>query len=244
MTNAYESHLPDNPSAFDAADEMGGADVAFPAYPGSDPAPEPSDIIEISKSTKLDGLVAAVDRLSERIRADQDVISRMQSRIESLQGDQVRALLGPVVTELANLHAALAESSERDYERLGFDRLRKEFSLLTDRLETALDVLGAESVDARVGEVFDSRAHQAVKQVATDRPALDKTIAQVIRQGFTFEREGKPAIYARVQVFTYQEASETSGAYPESDVVPITPVVAAPLASNGDLDLPFPLDPQ
>lgn len=197
-----------------------------------------------TESAKLDELRAAIDRLTGLLRADQEVIGRMQGRIESLQRDQVRALLGPVVTELANLHAALAESSTRDYERLGFDRVRKDFSLMTDRVENALDVFGAESVDARVGAVFNSRAHQAVKLVATEDPALDKTIAGVERQGFRFEPEGKPALYARVQVFTYEEASEASAPPTESDVDPITPDAAAPLASDGDLDLPFPLDPQ
>jgi molecular chaperone GrpE (heat shock protein) len=211
---------------------------------GVDSAPEPFGIVEMIEPTKLDQLTVAVDRLTEILRADQDVIGRMQDRIESLQGDQVRALLGPVVTELANLHAALSESSARDYERLGFDRVHKDFSLMTDRLEDALDVLGAESVDARVGAAFNSRAHQAVKLVATEDPALDKTIAGVERQGFRFDPEGKPALYARVQVFTYEEASEASNPPTESDVDTITPDAAVPRASDGDLDLPFPLDPQ
>jgi molecular chaperone GrpE (heat shock protein) len=201
---------------------------------------------------KFEELTAAVDRLSERLRADQDVIGRMQSRIETLQGDQVRALLGPAVTELANLHAAFAESAERDYERLGFDRVRKEFTLLADRVETAIDVLGAQSLDARVGDTFDSRSHQAVRQVPSEDPALDKTIVEVVRQGFTFDPDGRPALYARVAVYSFSAASgaqdapeETAGEpSPQSvDVseqsadVPESPEAA--LAVDDFLEVPF-----
>lgn len=199
---------------------------------------------------KIDELATAVDRLTKRLYADQEVIGRMQSRIESLQGDQIRTLLGPVVAELANLHAAFAEAAERDYERLGFDRVRTEFALLGDHLDSCIDMLGASSVGARVGDVFDSRLHQAIKTVPTGDAALDKSIAQVARQGFTFDPNGKPLLHARVSVYVFDPVLNTS-IEPASDVGP--PVIeddsnscscsmTAPPTREEDSNMPYPLD--
>lgn len=210
-----------------------GPDDAESTDPDDAPASDPSPIDELTK---------AVDRLTDRVRADQDVIGRMQSRIESLQADQVRALLGPAVTELANLHADFAESASRDYERLGLDRVRKELTLLADRIENAIDLLGASSIDARVGDEFDSRAHQAVKQVPTGDASKDKTIAAVVRQGFTFDAEGRPALHARVHVYSYDQNLVEAGEVlaPPLDIGSSDP--AQPV--DDELALPFPLDPK
>ena len=205
-----------------------------------------------TEQIKVDELAATVDRLTERLRADQEVIGQMQSRIESLQGDRVRVLLGPVVTELANLCAAFAEAAERDYERLGFDRVRKEFTLLGDRLESTIDVLGAVSVDARVGDPFDSRVHQALKQVPTGDASLDKTIANVIRQGFTFDPDGKPALYARVSVYLFdptldtptEASTDTEPLVVDSDPNPSSITALSEVSStlDNEIEIPYPFE--
>lgn len=209
------SAVPETPSEIDDA----GGEVA------DEEDRRASDDTRRIETERLDELTTAIERMTSRLAADQDVIGRMQSRIEALQGDQVRALLGPAVTELANLHAAIAEAAGRDYERLGLDRVRKEFDLLGDRVESAIDVLGAVSIDARVGDTFDSRSHQAVKHVPTADPALDKTVAAVLRQGFTFDPDARPALHARVQVFGHDGGTDTPG----------------PVSADDDLDVPFPL---
>lgn len=236
-------NLASDHSAGDTTVSQPETDDVFPLEPSVGAAvtePEPLAPATSGDTAKFDDLTAAVDRLSERLRADQDVIGRMQSRIEALQGDQLRALLGPAVIELANLHSAFVEATARDYERLGLDRVRKEFDVLLDRVESAIGALGAESIGARVGQPFDSRTHQAVKQVPTSDPAFDKTIAGVVRQGFTFDHAGKPALYARVQVHAFDGATCEQPAAPTTDS---TPESLSP-ADAGELELPFPLDPQ
>lgn len=202
----------------------------------------------------VDALTAAIDRLSQQIAADQDLISRMQSRIETLQGDQVRALLAPAVTELANLHAEFAESAGRDFERLGFASVRQEFGQLSDHIETAIDLLGAVSLDVQIGDPFNSRVHQAIKKVPTGDSALDRTVAAVIRQGFTFDPTGKPMLCARVWVYSYEPLLEATSFAPETTLEPIAqaipaipprtsePVQSSPLTGSAadDLELPFP----
>lgn len=190
-------------------------------------------------------LQGAIEVLGERGRADQDIIARMQARLEALQADQVRALLGPVVTELAGLHADFAEAAARDYEALGVARVRKEFSLLGDRVENALDQLGAVSVGAKPGQAFDSRLHTAARQTPTGDPARDKTIAAVLRQGFAFQHESKPALYARVNVYRYDSSLEAPTLPLEStpalspikaETTPTGPIDAVPQTTD---DQPF-----
>lgn len=188
---------------------------------------------------------STVEALGERSRADQDIIARMQARLEALQADQVRALLGPVVTELAGLHADFAEAAARDYETLGLVRVRKEFALLGDRIENALELLGALSVGAKPGQAFDSRLHTAARQTPTGDRARDKTIAAVLRQGFAFQHESKPALYARVNVYRYDSSLEAPAQPSESTPPSPSPKVeAAPAGPIGNVtqtadDTPF-----
>lgn len=180
-------------------------------------------------------LQSTVEALGERSRADQDIIARMQARLEALQADQVRALLGPVVTELAGLHADFEEAAARDYDALGVARVRKEFLLLGGRVENALDLLGAVSVGAKPGQAFDSRLHTAARQTPTGDPARDKTIAAVLRQGFAFQHESKPALYARVNVYRYDSSLEAPALPVES--TPSSPPIKAETAPAGPIDV-------
>lgn len=223
------------PSAADQADCQSALDT-------SNATPSASPDLSTDTATRHSEMLAAIRHLQgiietvgERSRADQDIISRMQARIEALQADQVRALLGPVVTELAGLHADFAEAALRDYEVLGLARVKKEFGLLSSRIENALDLLGAVSVDAKPGQVFDSRLHTAARQTPTADAALDKTIAMVLRQGFAFQHEAKPALYARVNVYRYDSAPD--GPAPQAELKPFAspaPVAAEPAAAPVD----------
>ncbi len=210
--------------AQEAADEKSGreeppspSEVALEATAAATPVAT-EDVPNREVLAEIDRVRQAVAILGERSRADQDLVARMQARIEALHADQVRTLLGPVITELAGTHAAFVEASKRDYENLGAERLSKEFALLGDRIEGALDLLGAISIGAKPGETFDSRRHTAVRQTTTSSPALDKTIAEVLRQGFLFQHDGKVALYARVAVYRYEPAP---GAAPDTPLPPL-----------------------
>ncbi|WP_179150804.1 nucleotide exchange factor GrpE [Leifsonia sp. NCR5] len=192
------------------------------SVPDLEPAPDPIDALTLELRAYRDELAQretdSVQLVTERLKAEQQLTARMQERIESLQRDQARALLGPAVTELANLHAAVAEAARRDYEPLGPERIRKEFDLLADQVERTIDLLGAQTLDARPGDPFDMRQHTAAKQVPTADPALDKTIAAVLRQGFRFDPDSKPALYARVSVFAFDP---TLAAHAEDADIPL-----------------------
>jgi molecular chaperone GrpE (heat shock protein) len=149
------------------------------------------------------GLRADASTFQERSAAQESLIARMQQRIEDLQGDQVRALLSPVYQELASLHADLTEAAGKDYSVIPPERLARELSFLVSRVDTALQLLGLESVGAAAGVQFDSRLHSAVRRVSTGRESLDGMIEDVQRQGFIFPGAAKASMYARVTVYTY-----------------------------------------
>jgi len=165
----------------------------------------------------------------------------MQVRIEELQADQVRRLLGPVVGELAGLHADLAEAARLDYERLGLARVPREFSFLADRIERALELLDVVSVDAQPGQTFDSRLHAAGRRVLTGDRSLDGSIAAVQRQGFRFAHEAKTSLYARVTVYGYDASLDVNQAVGEP--APIDEAVQVPPTPDEVLDLSGSLDP-
>ena len=151
----------------------------------------------------IEDLRAHFSTFQERSAAQESLIARMQQRIEELQGDQVRALLSPVYQELASLHADLTEAAGKDYSVLPPERLPRELSFLVSRVDTALQLLGLESVGAAAGVQFDSRLHSAVRRVPTGRKSLDEMIEDVQRQGFIFPGAAKASMYARVTVYAY-----------------------------------------
>lgn len=182
----------------DAADEL-------TSRPGpSDPPTWAAALLEA-----LMALTESSRQYQARAESQDELILRMQARIEDLQVDQVRQLLGPLVNELASLHTDLGEAAARDYERLGVGRLEKEFAFLSQRVEGAIELLGALSVQAEPGQTFDSRLHSATRQVPTADSSLDGTVAVVQRQGFRFTHESRTAIPARVTVYRFDAALQS-----------------------------------
>jgi molecular chaperone GrpE (heat shock protein) len=157
----------------------------------------------VAVTDAMAGIRADISMFQERSAAQESLITRMQQRIDELQGDQVRALLSPVYRELASLHADLLEAAGKDYSVLPPERLPRELSFLLSRVDTTLHLLGLESVGAAAGVPFDSRLHSAVRRVPTGRKSLDGVIATVQRQGFTFPGAAKASMYARVTVYAY-----------------------------------------
>jgi molecular chaperone GrpE (heat shock protein) len=178
----------------------------------------------------LRGLEASVERFHERSAAHDDLVHRMQQRIDDLQRDQVRALLSPIYEELASLQADLAEVAGREWTGSDPDSLGKELTFLVTRVDSALHLLGLESVGAATGVEFDSRLHAAARRVPTGDPALDRTIERVYRQGFTFPGAKKVSMHARVTVYEFDPAL---GDDPGPDPKPAPPVEPPAAVAGG-----------
>lgn len=159
---------------------------------------------------QVDDLITAFERLEAQVRLFharaenyEQTIRRMQNRIDQLQGDQVQALLKPVIQRFAGLHAQARESSESARDR-GEAASEEDFSYFAVAIEEALGLVDIESVGAAPSVEFDSRKHHAVRGVPTADPDLDKRVQRVLRQGFTYIDAPRVFLPARVTVYRYE----------------------------------------
>ncbi|GHC76074.1 hypothetical protein GCM10007079_12050 [Nocardiopsis terrae] len=152
--------------------------------------------------TAVGGLEEQVRKFHARSESQENIIRQMQSRIEQLQGDQVQALLKPVLRRLAGLHAQAAEAAEQARER--GEKSEKDFDFFMDSIEEALGLIDVESVEAEPSAEFDSGKHHAARVVPTDDAEMDKRIHRVLRQGFTYAGADRVFLPAQVSVYRYQ----------------------------------------
>lgn len=177
--------------------------------PGADSVPEEVASADAADSSLLGDVTAALRGLEAQVqgfhaRAEnyEQIVRQMQSRIEQLQGDQVQALLKPVIQRFAGLHAQATEASENARER--GDSAEKDFSFFAVAIEEALGLVDIESVGAAPAVEFDSRKHHSSRIVPTGDPELDQRVQRVLRQGFTYV--GAPRVFLPAQVSVYQYA--------------------------------------
>lgn len=149
----------------------------------------------------LRGLEAQVQGFHARAENYEQIVRQMQSRIEQLQGDQVQALLKPVIQRFAGLHAQATEASENARER--GESGEKDFSFFAVAIEEALGLVDIESVGAAPAVEFDSSKHHASRIVPTGDPELDQRVQRVLRQGFTYVGAPRVLLPAQVSVYRY-----------------------------------------
>jgi molecular chaperone GrpE (heat shock protein) len=192
-----------------------------PTEEGSDAAdlPAPAALAEML-SANASAMESGLQQLSDRIgefntrSAEYEANARLlHARIESLQQDQVRALLKPAFERLATLHAqAVDASSDAVSERAA----RDDFDFFATSIEELLGLYDLDSVDAAVGSGFDPRHHHAARTVRTTRSELDGTIQRVIRQGFAFAGNERVLLPARVGVYRFAPEPLEEGADAEA----------------------------
>lgn len=159
-----------------------------------------ADLGEIGK--QLAGLSAQTEVFHARSEQYESIIRRMQSRIEELQNDQVRTLLKPVINRLATLYTEAHSAAERAAER-GDVKSQKDFGYFADEIEEGLGMLDIESVDTKVGDDFDAGRHAARGAVPTGSAGLDRKVASVARQGFTYVGADRVFLPAIVKVYRF-----------------------------------------
>lgn len=184
--NADKSVADALPTMGNACDELGNADIA----------------------ELLTGVRADVQAFSERAEFYENLVRQLQSRIESLQTDQMQQFFGPVLTRMALLltqatdSAALARVQGEGYQA------DVEFDYFHDVLIESLDLLGVESVGVRVGDAFDRVLHASRKTTRTGVRDLDWTVARVLRQGLKRSGAERAFLPAQVTVYRYDAMLE------------------------------------
>lgn len=192
---------PDRPTAEAAA----GPDIAGPHVH--------TDLSGVEN--RLEDLHNAVQGFHDRAEQYEVIIRKMQSKIEDLQSDQVRTLLKPVINRLANLYTEATSAAQRAADR-GDAKAQKDFGYFADEIEEGLELLDIESLDTKVGDAFDAAVQAARGTVDTEDPALDRTVAALVRQGFSYAGAERPLLPSVVKVFKYTGAASPAATEPTS----------------------------
>lgn len=169
--------------------------------------PAPDDVVE----PDVDPVVMALDKLTselasfhQRASAQEDIIAKMHARIEVLQRGEAKKWLRPLSVQLATLYSEVSSTADA----VGPDTTPDQFSGLLEGIslsvEQLLDQLGLSPLGTSIGDTFDPRLHAAAKKVATSDQALDRTVANVLRQGFADPGDAKPVVPSRVSVYRYE----------------------------------------
>ncbi|MBL7489632.1 nucleotide exchange factor GrpE [Frankia sp. AgB1.9] len=140
----------------------------------------------------------------------ENIVQQMQSRIERLQGDQIQALLRPLIQRIATLHAQAAQAAQAARER--GETAEKDLSYFAVAIEEALGLLDIESVAAAPSVRFDAKRHHASGVVSTDDPGQDGHIHRVLRQGFTYVGATRVFLPAQVSIFRYEPPAADASA--------------------------------
>lgn len=144
-------------------------------------------------------------------RAAEDVDAEIEAARSRIQRDADRALQhqrGQLVLELLpvldNLQRSLDASTDSP------DRsLRDGVRIVRDQFLQALANLGVEIIDA-TDATFDPATHEAIATIPVDEPDRDRSVVQVVRQGY--KHEGRLLRAAQVVVGRYEQAREAETA--------------------------------
>lgn len=155
----------------------------------------------------LDTVRAEVAGFHARAAAYEENARALHSRIETLQHDQVRALLKPFFERLAALHAQAKDSAERFADD---SESAEDFRFFSGAIEDMFSLYDIDSVEATAGGPFDPKTQQPSRVIPTDDPARDGTVHRVVRQGFIFAGAERVFLPARVSVYRHTPTPGTS----------------------------------
>lgn len=205
----FQEAVPSPSAANEALDssipcEGGGQAPSVPPVSEGDTVTN-AEIVEL-----LGGLDKNVRALSDRSEFYEDLVRKLQNRVESLQVDQVQQLLGPVLTRLAILITQSADAAQLARIHGEGYRADVEFEYFHDALLETLDLVGVESVGAAPGAPFDRSVHASRKTVRTGEQGLDWTVAKVLRQGLVRAGAERAFLPAQVSVYRYDADLDSS----------------------------------
>ncbi len=201
-------------SVASAADEVLDSSVATDSrekFPSSAQVGEGQATVTNTQIAQLLGdLDGSVRAFADRAEFYEDLVHKLQNRVESLQVDQVQQLLGPVLTRLAILITQSADAAQLARIHGEGYQADVEFEYFHDALLETLDLVGVESVGAAPGAPFDRSMHASRKTVRTGEQGLDWTIAKVLRQGLVRAGAERAFLPAQVSVYRYDADLDSS----------------------------------
>lgn len=193
-------------------------DAASPAAdegaspPAADPAgPLRAELAGIAERlADLQSQAREANRIAEHREQGMD---RMHEELVALRAGELFQAMMPVLRGLVRLYDDLDRASQAYSER-GEPVAARDFGLFRDAVADILYGHGVEPYTASPGERFEPKAQRALAAVPTDDPALDRTIARVVRRGFRSDTKLVRMMEVEVHRHDSVAASGASGATP------------------------------
>lgn len=218
-----ESTLPENPIAVAGSEPepMPASDVQHAPEPTPEPAlaqdlePQPA----ADPADPSDRVVAVLERLEDRLDESQRLLARQTDIATSLHAENQRLKAGelrsaqlPLVRDLMRVQDVLEQVLEAAVESTAADDLR----IARDAILEALARNGIEPTRGESGDPLDPRMHRVIGVEPVDDPAADRTIAEVVKTGFSWE-DATTIRAADVRVYKH---APVAPAPPSSDPAP------------------------
>lgn len=206
MGNRGESHLEavDTPPR-EAAGEQGD-EQAEPLDEAEGAARSGDGLDATTAAPADDAVAAAVAGLGARLEESQrlqsrqsDLIDRLHAENQQLKAGELRAAQLPLVRDLLRLHDDIARMRTAASDADG------DLRVVVESLSDTLARNGIEAYAPGPGEPFDARLQSAAGVEPTEDEALDKTVAEVTRQGFRWA-SGETIRVAEVRAYRYRGA--------------------------------------
>lgn len=159
-----------------------------------------SDIELAATLATLDGRLAESQRLLGR---QSDLVERLHAENQVLRTGELRSAQAPLVRDLLRLHDDVGRMREALGEQDG------DLLLVAQSLLEILERNGVEQFAPERGEPFDAQLHAAVGSEPTDDEALDRTVSEVLRQGFRWG-SGELIRVAEVRAYRFRDAAESA----------------------------------
>jgi molecular chaperone GrpE len=155
------------------------------------PSPEAGDRSDERTARAVEALGEKLDALQtlfeREIRAEatrEKVVDRLHAELQEYKQDLLLNVMRPVFVDLIQLHDDIGKIADAQPEAEG--EVRRLLGLLRGFQQGIEDILYRQGVEPFVldADSFDPRRQRAVATVATDEPALNKSIAVRHRKGF------------------------------------------------------------
>ena len=154
-------------------------------------------------------LTNALDDALAQLRSRDELIRKLTTSLNEEKRCQAAGLFTPLAKKLVDISVKAEDAAGKNYAELPTERLygqvKAEFDYFAELLVDALELIGFVEIDAEEGDPFDARRHVGVDRVPTSDPEADKTIAKVLRPGYTYEYSRKAEFPVRVSVYAFTE---------------------------------------
>lgn len=148
--------------------------------------------------------IAARVEESNRLGLERErIIDRLHEENQRLKAGEIQQIVTPIFRDLVRLFDDLS-GSVLEYRSSSEPKLldvARDLACFRDVVSDILYRHGIERYEVDPGGAFDAKTHRVIRVAATSDPALDRTVARVVRPGFRSEARVLRA--AEVEVYRH-----------------------------------------